>query len=183
MQSNVLLTFLSNASFRCAVRNYARFTRRIANIQPTTGIKNPGLQNQLNVLYDEHELKELRNEDFEDLETDFMDVDKAEKLHESEIEAFKEKQKLWIVGRKYFKENKVNFLTWNDKEQIRHLHQTNPQEWTVEKLSEGFPALPNTIAVSLDFKYLEILQIPTESNTSYVPFISLFLNINHILHT
>lgn len=51
-----------------------------------------------------------------------------------------------IVATKYFKKNKdPNFLTSVEKDQILKLHQSNPEEWTVEMLSKSFPALPDTI--------------------------------------
>lgn len=51
-----------------------------------------------------------------------------------------------IVATKYFKKNKdPNFLTSVEKDQILKLHRSNPEEWTVEMLSQSFPALPDTI--------------------------------------
>ncbi|KAG6441571.1 hypothetical protein O3G_MSEX001892 [Manduca sexta] len=44
-----------------------------------------------------------------------------------------------IVKEKYFKENLPNLLTWSEKEQIRHLASTQPDEWTPEKIAESFP--------------------------------------------
>lgn len=44
-----------------------------------------------------------------------------------------------IVKDKYFKENMPNLLTWSEKEQIRHLSNEHPDEWTLEKLAESFP--------------------------------------------
>lgn len=44
-----------------------------------------------------------------------------------------------IIKEKYFKENMPNLLTWSEKEQIRHLATTEPDEWTPERLAESFP--------------------------------------------
>lgn len=56
---------------------------------------------------------------------------------------------LKIVGRKYFKPEKgINLLTWSEKEQIRYLHDSDQDTWTVEKLAESFPASEMTIMVS-----------------------------------
>lgn len=86
--------------------------------------------------------------EFDDLETDFMNVHKTHKDHVMQIKAGLEKEKLHIVKQKYFKEKQLNFLTWHDKEQIKYLYSTDPEEWTIEKLSEGFPALPEVVKVS-----------------------------------
>lgn len=85
--------------------------------------------------------------DIEELESDFMDVAMSHKEHEAEMEAAKERLKYLIVREKYFKEKMPNFLTWSDKQQIKYLHRTDPEEWTIEKLSESFPALPDVIKV------------------------------------
>lgn len=45
-----------------------------------------------------------------------------------------------------------SFLTFAEKEQIKHLHKSNPYEWTVEKLSESFPGLPHNIKKVLNTK-------------------------------
>lgn len=52
-----------------------------------------------------------------------------------------------IVKEKYFKENMPNLLTWSEKEQIRHLASTQPQEWTPQKLAESFPVTENVVKV------------------------------------
>jgi hypothetical protein len=56
---------------------------------------------------------------------------------------------LKIVGHKYFRpEKELNLLTWSEKEQIRYLHNSDEDTWTVEKLSESFPASKMTVMVS-----------------------------------
>lgn len=110
----------------------------------------PGIQKRKEIVNDNQELEELSNYDF-DLEADFMNVGKNHEQYEKEHMLRLEQQKYYIVKQKYFKEKLPNFLTWSDKEQIRYLHNTNPEEWTIEKLSEGFPALPGVIAVSYTY--------------------------------
>ncbi|KAK9744479.1 Neugrin [Popillia japonica] len=90
--------------------------------------------------------------DLDSLESDFMQAGNVYNEHAEQVAKLKEQEKILIeqekiliVKQKYFKEKYPNFLTWNDKEQIRYLHKTNPDEWTIEKLSDGFPALPETI--------------------------------------
>ncbi|CAH1135108.1 unnamed protein product [Ceutorhynchus assimilis] len=102
--------------------------------------KDPGIYHQKKILQED-----LENQDFEETESDFMNVHKSHKDHLIEVDAWKEKEKYLVVRQKYFKEKYPNFLTWHDKEQIRHLYNTNSEEWSVEKLSEGFPALPDVI--------------------------------------
>lgn len=58
-----------------------------------------------------------------------------------------------IVRGKYFKEVEPNFLTYVEKDQIRKLHREDPDEWTPERLSESFPALPHTIRKILKAKW------------------------------
>lgn len=65
----------------------------------------------------------------------------------------KERLKQQIVVKKYFKERQPRFLTFAEKELIRKLHETKPEEWPVEKLSESFPALPETIRKILHTKW------------------------------
>ena len=43
------------------------------------------------------------------------------------------------------KETEPSFLTFAEKDQIKSLHESDPHEWTIEKLSESFPALPHMI--------------------------------------
>ncbi|XP_021936285.1 uncharacterized protein LOC110837925 isoform X2 [Zootermopsis nevadensis] len=61
---------------------------------------------------------------------------------------------LKIVGRKYFKPEKgINLLTWSEKEQIRYLHDSDQDTWTVEKLAESFPASEMIIMKVLKSKW------------------------------
>ncbi|GLV31116.1 Prophenoloxidase 2 [Carabus blaptoides fortunei] len=125
------------------------FARKAAYRKRTA---NPGIDKRIRILEEKDEIS-LQNIDVEELESDFMKLGDVHRQHEKELKYSKEKEKYWIVRQKYFKENKVNFLTWNDKEQIRYLHETNPSEWTIYRLSEGFPALPETIVKILKAKW------------------------------
>ncbi|XP_044259266.1 required for respiratory growth protein 9, mitochondrial [Tribolium madens] len=117
----------------CSCINFVRHARKIAD---------PGIRKRKELL----QLDETEDiEDFEDFETDFMEVHKSHKQHVRELEIEREKMKYHIVKQRYFKEKFPNFLTWHDKEQIRFLHGTEPNEWTIERLSESFPALPEVI--------------------------------------
>lgn len=66
--------------------------------------------------------------------------------YESEMATREERLKYLIVRNKYFKPtDKQNFLTWDEKEQIRDSHKTDPEQWTIEKLAESFPATEEII--------------------------------------
>ena len=59
-----------------------------------------------------------------------------------------------ITRSKYFKDEQPRFITYVEKDQIQNLHESNPKEWTPEKLSESFPALPETIRKILKSKWV-----------------------------
>lgn len=111
----------------------------------------PGINLRKKVLELNEELNDI---EFDDLESDFMNVHKTHKDHVLEAEANFEKEKFHIVRQKYFKDKQLNFLTWHDKEQIKYLNSSDPEEWTIEKLSEGFPALPGVIKVIFDDNFI-----------------------------
>lgn len=118
--------------------------------------KDPGISKRRAALSNPLELEQdFENLELDDLEADFMDVHKSYKEHRREMVLKKERLKYQIVKQKYFKEKFPNFLTWNDKEQIKFLHNKDPEEWTVEKLSESFPALPETVQKILKGKFLK----------------------------
>ncbi|ENN71676.1 hypothetical protein HUJ04_006154 [Dendroctonus ponderosae] len=109
-------------------------------------IPDPGIAKQKTLLdLDAYDIDDFETTDYEALEADFMNVHKSHKEHFSELEARKEREKLLIVKQKYFKQHLPNFLTWQDTEQIRYLHNNNPEEWTIERLTEGFPATAEVI--------------------------------------
>lgn len=66
----------------------------------------------------------------------------------------KERLKQQITIQKYFKEEEPRFLTFAEMELIRTLHNGNPEEWTIVKLSESFPVLPQTVEKILRTKWL-----------------------------
>lgn len=111
-------------------------------------VKDPGIRRRAAIIQQNLE----SDDNLEELEADFFDLSKSHKQHEREVEASRELHKYHIVKQKYFKEKLPNFLTWADKQQIQYLHSSNPEEWTVERLSEGFPALPDIISVRYKYK-------------------------------
>lgn len=58
----------------------------------------------------------------------------------------REQLALVLTKKKYFSPPKdPNLLTYMEQQMIRQLHKSDPATWTVEKLSEGFPATPAMI--------------------------------------
>lgn len=74
----------------------------------------------------------------ESLEPEFMSLNETHKRHEQELRKTLDRRHTLMIGRKYFKSNSPNLLTFNEKEQIRNLHTTDPEEWTIDKLSRKF---------------------------------------------
>lgn len=85
-------------------------------------------------------------DDFSQYEGDFLNIDPTHTAHKKEIRVEKERIKHRTVQAKYFKTQKVNFLTWSEKEQMRNLHATDPEEWCIEKLADCFPVDCETAA-------------------------------------
>lgn len=89
-----------------------------------------------------------------DLEADFTKLNRTHRQHEAELKRRREQIRLFTVKNKYFKaEKQPNLLTWAEKEQIRYLHKEQPDEWTIEKLAESFPATEETIVKIINAKW------------------------------
>lgn len=76
-------------------------------------------------------------------------VGEAYNEHQNETLIGKYELRHRIVKEKYFKENMPNLLTWSEKEQIRHLASSEPDEWTPEKIAESFPITVPVVKVSI----------------------------------
>ncbi|XP_049807303.1 neugrin [Schistocerca nitens] len=102
---------------------------------------NPGVNLRLRAISQEEKgLPTNFEDDIDDFELDVMNADKAFDDHEREIKRQKHVQAMKIVERKYFKKAKEpNMVFWEEKEQMRYLHNNNPEEWDVARLSESFP--------------------------------------------
>lgn len=101
--------------------------------------------------------KEQFNEEFddlEDLESDFMNTHNSHKEVQKELRGHRDKLSSYIVKDKYFNSHSVNLLTYSEKEQIRHLHDSDREEWTVEKLAGSFPATEDTISKIIKAKWV-----------------------------
>lgn len=113
--------------------------------------RDPGVNKRLKLFSED--FVENDPEVLESLDSDFMNVHQAHKVFESEEKQYSQKVADFIVARKYFKQKGVNFLTWNEKEQIRMLHQDDSKEWSADKLADSFPADPTTIAAIIKNKW------------------------------
>ncbi|XP_043798736.1 uncharacterized protein LOC122718104 [Apis laboriosa] len=102
----------------------------------------------------DNNFEEMDQEDGEIYDSDFMTVDTSYKNKIRESKRIQEQLKRCIVKNKVFKEIEPNFLTYVEKDQIKKLYENNPEEWTPEKLSESFPALPETIKKILKIKWI-----------------------------
>ncbi|KAH9641725.1 hypothetical protein HF086_006239 [Spodoptera exigua] len=102
---------------------------------------NPGLNNRLRAFQEDGmQIKEENLEEFvEQSESDFYNVGQAYNEFKKETLVSKIELRHHIVKDKYFKEHMPNLLTWSEKEQIRHLASSEPDEWTPEKIAESFP--------------------------------------------
>lgn len=64
------------------------------------------------------------------------------------MQSIRKAQDYSITERRHFKPPKEpNMLTWSEKEQIRFLHQTEPDQWSPLSLAQSFPASPRIIKV------------------------------------
>lgn len=124
--------------------SFIRF-RNLINLESSRNYvrrgREPGVNKRLKMFSDD--FIESDPETAESLEPDFFNVGQAHKAFQADEKKFKQNVATRIVGHKYFNEKQINFLTWTEKEQIRMLSQK--EEWTVDKLSESFPADPMTI--------------------------------------
>lgn len=137
---------LAYSKQKLLARSYARRAR------------NPGVDRRMALLNKDQlhtNLEELEQME----ETDFSQVHKSHKQYEQEAQRYREKLQSWIVGNKYFKTKQLNFLTWSEKEQIRYLHNFDPDEWSIDKLVESFPADRYTIVKIIKAKW-----IPRDAN-------------------
>ncbi|XP_011879512.1 PREDICTED: uncharacterized protein LOC105568437 [Vollenhovia emeryi] len=123
------------------------FSRRAAS-RPLAGIRN-----KMQVMKQDEPVDHFDAEDVSEFEADFMNVGVSHKMHEREMQSKKEHLKRRIVAHKYFKEREPRFITFAERKMICKLHNHNPDEWTAEKLSESFPALPETIRMILRAKW------------------------------
>lgn len=112
---------------------------------------NPGIGHRMKI-FEKDQVNEF--DDLEDMESDFMNIHKSHKVVRNELAEHQDKLGSWIVKDKYFKSPSLNLLTYSEKEQIRHLHDSDREEWTPEKLAASFPATEETIGKIIKAKWL-----------------------------
>lgn len=76
-----------------------------------------------------------------------MKLNNTHRDYEKEVRQMKDFNHTMLVGRKYFKSKSPNFLTFTEKEKIRRLHDEDPNRYTIDHLSQAFPADPHTISI------------------------------------
>ncbi|XP_045500968.1 uncharacterized protein LOC123698404 [Colias croceus] len=116
---------------------------------------NPGLDQRLRVFRkDGIKVEDNDAEEFiEQSESSFYNVGEAYNEHLNETLIGKHELRHHIVKEKYFKENMPNLLTWSEKEQIRHLATTMPDEWTPQRIAESFPVTEAVVKKLLKFPW------------------------------
>ncbi|XP_052868566.1 uncharacterized protein LOC128274409 [Anopheles cruzii] len=113
--------------------------------------RNPGIDRRAALLPDDAKPEEYAG--LEDSESNFYDVHRSHKQYEAEQAQYRDRLQTWIVGNKYFKSKQLNFLSWSEKEQIRYLYGHDADEWTIDRLTESFPADRYTIAKIVKTKW------------------------------
>ncbi|XP_034664997.1 uncharacterized protein LOC117899233 [Drosophila subobscura] len=117
---------------------------------------NPGLGYQLQQLQENERPTATpeASEDYGDMESDFMDVQKTHRQHEAQQQAQRDRVRQFMIKHKYFRDVKLpNLLLHAEKEQMRLLHEQRPDEWSIERLAESFPATPEIVQKVLRAKW------------------------------
>ncbi|KAL5004172.1 hypothetical protein ScPMuIL_017628 [Solemya velum] len=85
----------------------------------------------------------LTQQDTDDVTNERFEVEKRRQL------------KMKIIKRKFFMQpQEVNLLTWAAKEQIRFLNLQNPDEWTIDRLTQSFPVSRDGVIKVLQSSYI-----------------------------
>ena len=89
-----------------------------------------------------------------------MNLGDTHRRHEKDVRTMKEKVQLMIVGKRYFKDKSPNFLTYNEKEQIRTLHEEDSEKWTVDKLSGMLQLVKNVRKIAVHEAHFPVSPCP-----------------------
>ncbi|XP_030239054.1 neugrin isoform X2 [Drosophila navojoa] len=112
---------------------------------------NPGMAYQLQDL--QQNAAEV-SEDYADNEADFMSSHQTHRQYEAQQQQHRDRVRQFMIKHKYFRDAKLpNFLLYAEKEQMRLLHDRDPEEWSVERLAESFPATPDIVQKVLRSKW------------------------------
>ena len=117
--------------------------------------RNPGIRRQAEALGDFANHNEFeREEDFDD-EVNVINFDKMYDKTQSKKQEIKELVKMKMVKQKYFKDSvEEKTLSWSDKEHIRFLHNSDPQQWTFEMIAEHFRIEPHVAKAIATAKWI-----------------------------
>ncbi|KAJ0175099.1 hypothetical protein K1T71_009240 [Dendrolimus kikuchii] len=126
---------------------------RVGRLKPSG--PNPGLNKRITAF--QKDGVPITDEDAEEFveqsESDFYKVGEMYNEHLNETLMEKYELRHQIIKEKYFKINLPNLLTWSEKEQIRHLATTEPEEWTPERIAESFPVTVPVVKKFLQYAW------------------------------
>ena len=117
--------------------------------------RDPGIRRQTKALGEFSNPNELsREEDFDD-EVNVMKFDKMYDETLNTKQEIKELVKMKIIKQKYFKDSaEEKTLSWSDKEHIRFLHNSDPDQWTFEMIAEHFRIEPHVAKAIATAKWI-----------------------------
>ncbi|XP_059352323.1 neugrin-like [Daphnia carinata] len=117
--------------------------------------RDPGIRRQAKMLEEFSDPNIVLREEELDGEVDVVKFDKVYDKYQQDKHDLKELNKLRIVKQKYFKDTpEEKTLTWSDKEHIRFLHNSDPQQWTIEMIAEHFRIEPHVAKAVASAKWI-----------------------------
>ena len=136
--------------------------------RPATRQGDPGVRGQVKLLGKD---ETLSMDDLEEVEADFNSFDNLHDQHHRHRKNDKELARLKNVRRKYFPDDSTgqNTLTAEQREQLRHLHRSDPSNWTVAVLAEHFNIDPGTAKKIIKANWLPSQKLTKAHNKSTLP--------------
>ncbi|KAI9555103.1 hypothetical protein GHT06_017618 [Daphnia sinensis] len=137
--------------------------------------RDPGVRRRAKALEEFSDPNLFPREEDLDGEVDVVKFDKVYDKYQQDKQDLKELNKLRIVKQKYFKDaTEEKTLTWSDKEHIRFLHNSDPQQWTIEMIAEHFRIEPHVAKAVASAKWIPKKsklheEISSNSNEIYSP--------------
>ena len=165
-QGNANLSEIGKPSKWNVGRHFVKESERLREIQNQcrgdfkkmarfTVKRDPGMRRQVKAMGEFSNPNEFsREEDFDD-EVNVMNLEKMYDETQSKKQDIKENIKMKIVKQKYFKDSvEEKTLSWSDKEHIRFLHNSDPQQWTFEMIAEHFRIEPHVAKAVATAKWI-----------------------------
>ena len=138
---------------RSKVRTQHDFAKALAKNQKIK--KDPGIRRQVRAVEEFSDPNKFPSEEELDEEVDVLKFDKLYDKSQQTKSQVREMVQLKMVQQKYFKEgNRENILSWSDKEHIRYLHNSDPQQWTFEMIAEQFRIDPQVAKAVATAKWI-----------------------------